>query len=553
MRIEHLFGKLESKTSMIFTKIRAAVANGLDSVDILEKDIHILFKFMNLSDRRSKQYRDDIVNPYRENDCVFQLLFDAFKKSKGSDDPGQFWLEHLLHLLETSHEDLISEARKTNETSAADTYKFFVENYSLQIWKAANGHEFFLNERLVDFEGDTQSFLGTEKKESRSQLTWMTTEDKIHLILPISPLVAIIFCDESRCWESPIAEHMHRLKIPYPNNSLLKNAPHKDIINVHVPAEKRGKKTWPETMAWRVSIGTLCRDHHRIITSYSLGHAESFVVVQHRARFERAKRDLEVFNKERCEVWKRRGTRFGYEYAKRKCEEENESQPPSQEQLDKIVKTHMCALEDVVNTINNTHEPLQRTKENALKSWLAIRALECERLKYPKSSSKMLEEVKTLHFCVLHPALKVAIEAAYPPKHPDHRDLITITFDQFLEYGIGDHTYAKLAILIESKMSELVCAESFHAQWETAAPELQVAQGSQGYGDENLTEASTQQDKDLLENPAFKSVYMAAQVFDTLKWFFEERQDILATFVQQIGVPMESTQPRVTRIRARRE
>lgn len=41
----------------------------------------------------------------------------------------------------------------------------------------------------------------------------MSTDDSIHLILPISLEVAVIFCDESRCWESPFAESMHRLDI----------------------------------------------------------------------------------------------------------------------------------------------------------------------------------------------------------------------------------------------------------------------------------------------------------------------------------------------------
>jgi len=54
MRIEHLFSKLESKTSSTFTKISTAVTDSLDYIDILEKDIHILFKFMNLSLRRSE-------------------------------------------------------------------------------------------------------------------------------------------------------------------------------------------------------------------------------------------------------------------------------------------------------------------------------------------------------------------------------------------------------------------------------------------------------------------------------------------------------------------
>lgn len=81
MRIEHLFSKLESRTSSIFAKISTAVTEGLDHVNILEKDIHILFKFMDLSARRYEQYNDELKNPYRENDFMFQHLFEASRKS----------------------------------------------------------------------------------------------------------------------------------------------------------------------------------------------------------------------------------------------------------------------------------------------------------------------------------------------------------------------------------------------------------------------------------------------------------------------------------------
>ena len=219
MIIEHLFSKLESRTSTIFQKITSAVAEDLDHVDILEKDIRTLFKFMSLSAKRTEQYRSEVKNPYRENDFMFQELFEESRKRGGTGDPDQFWLEDLLYVLEASHEDLLSDAEKSDRTSSADTYKHYTERYALQIWKAAAGHEFFLNDRLVDFEGETQSVLGTEVKDSGSQLILMTTEDMIHLVLPISPEIAVVFCDESRCWESPVAESMHRLEIPYPRTA----------------------------------------------------------------------------------------------------------------------------------------------------------------------------------------------------------------------------------------------------------------------------------------------------------------------------------------------
>jgi uncharacterized protein DUF4238 len=77
MRIEHLFSKLESKTSTIFARIHSAVANGVDYIEILEKNIHTLFKFMNVSLRRSQWYRDELKSPYRENDSFLQHLFEA--------------------------------------------------------------------------------------------------------------------------------------------------------------------------------------------------------------------------------------------------------------------------------------------------------------------------------------------------------------------------------------------------------------------------------------------------------------------------------------------
>ncbi|RKK92001.1 hypothetical protein BFJ71_g10476 [Fusarium oxysporum] len=416
MRIEHLFSKLESKTSSIFAKIRTAVTEGLEHIDILEKDIHILFKFINLSLSRSKQYRDELNNPYRENDFMFQHLFETSRKSGRSGEPGQFWLEHLLYLLKTDHEGLLTDAARTDNMGPEDTYKHLIESYALQIWKAADGYEFFLNERLVDFEGDAQSFLGAEVKETRTQLIWMTTEDMIHLILPISPEVAVIFCNESRCWESPIA-------------------------------------------------------------------------------------DIE----------------------------------------------HMTAFDEVVNIINTTHEELQRTKENGLKSWLAFRTSEA----IMTSSSR--SDDKSSSFRIMHPALKAAFEAAYPPKHPAHKDLVTIDFGEFLGHAIGDEMFAKLSFEINKKIKELVHTYAFHSHSGTFGESSRPPANSllEECMDDLNEQPSCQ--KDILESPSFGSVFRAAIGFDVLKWMFEERQDILATFIKQIAVPMEAMHPRVFRMRARRE
>lgn len=49
MRVEQLFSTLEGRVSLIFRKIVNAVADDCDHLDILEKDVHTLFKFMPIS------------------------------------------------------------------------------------------------------------------------------------------------------------------------------------------------------------------------------------------------------------------------------------------------------------------------------------------------------------------------------------------------------------------------------------------------------------------------------------------------------------------------
>jgi hypothetical protein len=97
---------------------------------------------------------------------VFQQPFEESRKTGRSGEPGKFWLDQLLYLLETSHEDILVDAEKTTgHNAAASTYKHFIENYALRIWKAADDYEFFLNDQLVGFEGDTQSFPVAEVKD----------------------------------------------------------------------------------------------------------------------------------------------------------------------------------------------------------------------------------------------------------------------------------------------------------------------------------------------------------------------------------------------------
>lgn len=99
--------------------------------------------------------------------------------------------------------------------------------------------------------------LGMRVKDAGLELSYMAAEDWIHVALPASPDMAVIFCNGSRCWESPFADAMYRAGIPYPEHSLLKGAPHKDIKMSDVPTQKRGRKTWPATTKWEVHIGKL--------------------------------------------------------------------------------------------------------------------------------------------------------------------------------------------------------------------------------------------------------------------------------------------------------
>lgn len=391
-----------------------------------------------------------------------------------------------------------------------------------------------------------------EEKETGPQLIRMTTDDMIHLVLPINPEVAVIFCDESRCWESPFADAMHRAKTPYLANSLLKDAPHKDIINVNIPSERRGKKTWPATVAWRVSIGTLSRQHHRIIASYSLGHARSFLVVRRRARFERARRELAEFQRETAETWKRQGIRVGHP-DDRPWHQTDRAAGLSQERIARIVDRHTSALRDISNLVATSRERIPKNKGNSIKCWQAILTLDLAVGAGLTLSSK--SDSTSSKERIMHPALKMAFEAAYPPKHPDHRDLIEVDFAEFVYSCVGEEMFAKLSDAIHMKIQELAQKDCFGAYFDAAVQQLEANRGFQPAATSLFQQAdfAGEGGEDVLKNPCFQSIFAAAQEFDVLWWMFEERQDILATFVRQMAVPMAEMQPSVARIRARRE
>ncbi|KAL4925377.1 uncharacterized protein BDV17DRAFT_294600 [Aspergillus undulatus] len=544
MRIEHLFSKLENRVAQLFRKIKDAVAQDSDHIDIVERDVQILFRFMHLSLLRSEAYKEGIESPGRENDFMFQAYFEAARKRGRSGEPKRFWLDQLLYLLETGHEDILGDAANPKDNPAAYTFKGLMDRFALQVWKAAEGYEFFVNERLVDFEGDTETRLGSEIIGERCQLMYMTNEDMIHMVLPVSPQLAVVFCDGSRCWESPFAEAMHRAGIPYPENSRMKNAPHKDIVAVDVPQKRTSKKTYPATTAWRVSIGTLSPEHHRIITSYSLCHAKVLIVVQNRRRFEKAKQDLEVFSQRQIEQWQSRGVQYGPSV---QPQTQTDPVPLTNERLDRLVDRSVSALDQVRDIAAGKHEVPPFTKDAACTFWRGVLALEMINLNTrSRTSTGAQNDGRPIR--IMHPALQSAFEAAYPPKDPSHRDL-NINFPTFITECLSEKTFRELCQEIEKKTDELVSADTFRARFEASLSETDPC------GETN-DHIETQEDSDsvefMLPNPAFKTIYRIASVVDTIVWMFEERQDILATFVSHNAVSLEESRPRVIRFRGTR-
>jgi hypothetical protein len=177
-------------------------------------------------------------------------------------------------------------------------------------------------------------------------------------------------------------------------------------------------------------------------------------------------------------------------------------------------------------------------------SWLVMCTLDALAKNFITTSSPM-----QMSSCI-HPALKSAFEAAYPPRHPDHHSLPTIDFVEFF-YAIGDETYAKLMLKIDAKTNELVWADTFSAHWIAAAGIMALQAGSAE--DQNEDPATSNEVDKILANTAYMSAYRLAQGLNVLRWLFEERQDILAGFVQGLCVDMKTRGPCIVRVRGRRE
>ncbi|KAJ5355283.1 uncharacterized protein N7496_012495 [Penicillium cataractarum] len=113
-----------------------------------------------------------------------------------------------------------------------------------------------------------------------------------------------------------------------------------------------------------------------------------------------------------------------------------------------------AALDEVLHIIMITKETPQRNKENVQKFCLAFQAV----------YSFLPADFELPIVYVMHPALKAAFEAAYPPKGPEHKDLAAMDFAAFLDDGIGEETFAKLTSDIEARISELRTADASMSQ-----------------------------------------------------------------------------------------
>jgi hypothetical protein len=552
MRAEKLFSKLECRAATILRKIKDAVLESQDHVDIFEKDVHVLFKFMYLSLLRSDWLRNEYRSPYRENNFLFQRRFDAAQSQGLLKDPEKIWLHELRFMLETPHEEILEKANTRDENQTAKSYKHLVDNFGLQIWKAADGLEFLLNDRFIDFEGDTEMSLGTQVKDNGLELIHITAEDWIHLVVPISPDVAVIFCNESRCWESPFADVMHQAKVPYPSNSLLKGAPHKDIKTSDVPKHKRGKKTWPATTKWEVHIGKLSDKQHGILTSYCLSHARSFIVSKRRSRFEKARKESEKFGEERAAEWKRNGIRVQSSESRSATARPDFHgtgvQHVAQERIDRLADDQIEAYCEIIDMIRS-QQPIPKTKESWVKCWLAFQFLGAVGQKDRLSEVETIEDPSRLSQFT-NPGVLLAFEASYPPKPEGHQDLLNIDFEIFFTEALGEESFAQIFREVDKKLGEVVHKDNFSDYFE--AGRICFSESSPQNPDPEVSTVEKDAN-DILESPSFEEAYRAAITFEVIGWMFKQRQDILVTFVHKISVPAETLHPRVTRTRARRE
>lgn len=73
---------------------------------------------------------------------------------------------------------------------------------------------------------------------------------------------------------------------------------------------------------------------------------------------------------------------------------------------------YISVLDEILEIVNTTRGGVSKAKEMALKSWMAIHCLQI----YAHATMPSLKRHESLLATVMHPAIKAAFEAAYPPQ-----------------------------------------------------------------------------------------------------------------------------------------
>jgi hypothetical protein len=171
---------------------------------------------------------------------------------------------------------------------------------------------------------------------------------------------------------------------------------------VYVPTE--GKETSTTHTMSQINIGTLSREHQRVLNSYSLCHSREFVIFSSEDVFESAKIYADNFGNERAEAWKAANVRYEGQYGE------------------------ILSPKDIADFIARVivDNSVEHNKDNVIKSWYAIQWL-CH-LGYgnsdfmsdpgPQAQRKLLQE-------------------AFPPKPSTYQDLRSTDFWGYIVEGLN--------------------------------------------------------------------------------------------------------------------
>ena len=503
MKVEKLFSALESRAGRIIKRIRDSCAANRDCIHLHPHDYAELYKFMLLSDHRSKWLKNEFMDHRRENNHVFRRYFEKTegdKEERSPSVPELIWLGRLRYMLETSHDDLLAAASLENAMPDVQTYKYYFEEYELHIWKAEESRYFLLNDKFVEFEGDTDIFLTCNPQQ---ELCHSICENRMHIWLPISPKVALVFCMPASCWQSAFEHVMKQAGIPWPDTSLLAKAPHKDP-KLEILQTSAGK----DAQMWRVNIAVLPKEFHRVLTSYTLAHARNFIVLKDVSTLEPAIRDLDSFSEERKGEWKAIGRRW--------------TQPTPEVSIDEMVAAVFAKV--------HAGEDLPRTRNTVISSFYTVSMLSYVGSKEFSTKDSFMDETGPRSFIKL-------MEQEFPPKPAGYTDLLSLTFFTFVLETLNEAHFMKLMNAIDEKLVAIAESDNFKAAWDECKEPTPMETPPKDDATDDM----------IHNNIGFQSMYRAASAFGILRWLYDKRQDILVRFMEPFMEPMH--RPEIMRIR----